>query len=49
LKRWPYKNQADRDFVVGALRKAGLKWKKGRHYILWSLFEPQKWRLLAKV
>jgi tetratricopeptide (TPR) repeat protein len=25
LKTWPYKNQADRDLVVGALRKAGLK------------------------
>jgi len=25
LKTWPYKNQADRDLVFGALRKAGLK------------------------
>jgi adenylate cyclase len=24
-KTWPYKNQADRDFVLNALRKAGLK------------------------
>jgi adenylate cyclase len=25
LKTWPYKNQADRELIVGALRKAGLK------------------------
>jgi len=24
-KTWPYKNQADKDFVISALRKAGLK------------------------